>query len=81
MGKNKIISENKMNIDVNSKMKRKLKNAKNKIKINKKNVFSVFNYFKKNYKLNNIFKQNSNEYINTLSIECGMQSSNSFNNI
>ena len=44
-----------MNIDVNSKMKRKLKNAKNKIKINKKNVFSVFNYFKKNYKLNNIF--------------------------
>ena len=55
MGKNKIISENKMNIDVNSKMKRKLKNAKNKIKINKKNVFSVFNYFKKNYKLNNIF--------------------------
>jgi hypothetical protein len=47
MGKNKIISENKMNIDVNSNMKRKLKNAKNKIKINKKNVFSVFNYFYK----------------------------------
>lgn len=55
MGKNKVLSENKMKIDVNSKMKRKLKNAKNKIKINKKNVFSVFNYFKKNYKLNNIF--------------------------
>ena len=55
MGKNKILNENKMKIDVNSKMKRKLKNAKNKIKINKKNVFSVFNYFKKNYKLNNIF--------------------------
>ncbi len=55
MGKNKVLNENKMKIDVNSKMKRKLKNAKNKIKINKKNVFSVFNYFKKNYKLNNIF--------------------------
>ena len=55
MGKNKLVNENKMKIEVNSKMKRKLKNAKNKIKVNKNNVFSVFNYFKKNYKSNNIF--------------------------
>ena len=55
MGKNKLVNENKMKIEVNSKMKRKLKNAKNKIKVNKNNVFSVFNYFKKNYKFNNIF--------------------------
>ena len=55
MGKNKLVNENKMKIEVNSKMKRKLKNAKNKIKVNKNNVFSVFNYLKKNYKSNNIF--------------------------
>ena len=30
------------------------------------------------YKLNNIFKQNSNEYINTMSIEGGIKSSNDF---
>ena len=55
MGKNKLANKNKMIIEVNSKMKRKLKNAKNKIKVNKNNVFSVFNYFKKNYKSYNIF--------------------------
>ena len=52
------------------------KKLKKELKMNSPEI-----HFKKRYKLNNIFKQNSNEYINTFSIECGMQSSNSFNNI
>ncbi len=51
------------------------KKLKKELKMNSPEI-----HFKKKYKLNNIFKQNSNEYINTFSIECGMQSSNSFNN-
>ena len=64
---------NSKNIVMNDLEQNKLKKE---LKMNSPEI-----HFKKNYKLNNIFKQNSNEYINTLSIECGMQSSNSFNNI